>query len=65
MPYSLVGGAEYAKCPCCSEKAFSLDEIEDVFGFRVMETGKEIPQSYCRACRIARCKVGEACKRIE
>lgn len=58
MPYG-----KYAECPCCGERAHGQDEIKEKFGDRKMGDGREIPQSYCRACRSARCKVGEPCKK--
>ncbi|WP_298839736.1 hypothetical protein [uncultured Clostridium sp.] len=62
MPYSLSTGSEYAECPCCGKRANSLGEIEPNFGWRTMETGETIPQSYCRDCRSARCETGQSCK---
>lgn len=53
MPYG-----EYAECPCCKKVAKSKQEIEIKFGYRRMENGKIIPQSYCRECRSARCVAG-------
>jgi hypothetical protein len=50
MPYEIK-----AECPCCSIKAISLNEIERVFGFRVMENKEKIPQSYCKSCRSKKC----------
>lgn len=35
----------------CKIIADSLSEIEEKFGCRKMETGKIIPQSWCRDCR--------------
>lgn len=57
MPYTL-----YAECPCCGKRADSLNEIEANFGWRIMDAGKKIPQSYCRDCRKARCEAGKPCK---
>lgn len=57
MPYG-----EYAKCPCCGDVAYGKDEIEEKFGYRDMGDGRIIPQSYCRACRGARCEAGKPCK---
>lgn len=63
MPYSLEPGAEFAKCPCCGQHhADGLDNIMELFGFRDMGDGRRIPQSYCRACRIAGCTAGSPCK---
>ena len=62
MPYSLSSGNEYAECPCCGKKANSLNEIESKFGWRTMENGETIPQSYCRDCRSAHCEAGLPCK---
>jgi len=56
MPYTIE-----ARCPCCGKYAGSYDEIELLFGWREVN-GKTIPQSYCRACRSARCKAGEPCR---
>ncbi len=53
MPYG-----EYAECPCCGKIAKGEDEIEKKFGYRTMENGKVIPQSYCRKCRSAHCEAG-------
>lgn len=58
MPYTI-----YAECPCCGEKAHSKQEIEDRFGWRNVGIRKTIPQSYCRACRNAKCEAGKPCKR--
>lgn len=58
MPYDKTS----ATCPCCGKKANNLDEIEIKFGWRTMESGKTIPQSYCRACRSAHCESGVPCK---
>ena len=57
MPYEI-----YAECPCCGKSADGINEIEETFGFRTMTDDEKIPQSYCRACRSARCKAGEPCK---
>ena len=56
MPYTIE-----AKCPCCGKEANGKDEIDNLFGWRVVN-GKTIPQSYCYACRGAGCKAGESCK---
>ena len=58
MPYII-----YAECPCCGETVNSKNEIEELFGWRTMEDDEVIPQSYCRACRSARCTAGEPCKK--
>ena len=39
-----------AQCPHCGKKTSGLDEIEDKFGWRIVNN-KTIPQSYCRSCR--------------
>ncbi|MFA6782781.1 MAG: hypothetical protein WCR90_06195 [Sedimentibacter sp.] len=44
MPYG-----DYAECPNCGKVAYGEVEIEEVFGYR--NTGKIIPQSWCRDCR--------------
>lgn len=62
MPYSLLAGNEYAECPCCGRRAKSLNAIEKEFGWRTMEKGETIPQSYCRACRGAHCIANEPCR---
>lgn len=62
MPYSLKNGYEYAECPCCGKCANSINEITVKFGWRTMDTGETIPQSYCRACRSAHCEKGKPCK---
>ncbi|MCL2521026.1 MAG: hypothetical protein FWE37_08535 [Spirochaetaceae bacterium] len=49
-----------ADCPCCYTKAVGRKEIEEKFGFR--NDGK-VPQSYCKECRVAKCKTGEPCKK--
>ena len=63
MPYNLTSGKEFAQCPCCGKKAVSLNEIEPLFGWRTMESGDTIPQSYCRECRSAHCEKGNKCRR--
>lgn len=51
-----------AKCPCCGVSTTGdLNEIENVFGFRNMNNGKKICQSYCRNCRSKHCRVGFKC----
>lgn len=55
MPY----GDNWAECPCCKVKAKGTEEIEEVFGYRNMGDGREIPQSYCRSCRKAGCTATE------
>ena len=57
MPYTIR-----AECPCCQKVATSKSEIEELFGWRTMENGEVIPQSYCRDCRSARCEAGKPCK---
>lgn len=59
MPYTIK-----AECPCCPKTADGLDEIEEKFGWRVVNNRK-IPQSYCRACRAAKCNKDEPCKVIK
>lgn len=55
MPFELE-----AKCPCCGKEAKrDKKRIEQEFGWRNLADGKEIPQSYCRVCRSARCHPGE------
>lgn len=53
MPYTIK-----TECPCCPKTAGSLDEIEEKFGWRVVNNRK-IPQLYCRA---AKCNKDEPCK---
>ena len=57
MPYGV-----YAECPCCGKIAYKQEQIEKNFGYRKMDNGKIIPQSYCRACRSAHCEAGKPCK---
>ena len=45
MPYTIK-----AKCPKCGISANGYDDIEEKFGWRIVED-KKIPQSYCRDCR--------------
>ena len=45
MPYEI-----WAMCPKCRVKADGLEEIKEIFGFRIAN-GKKIPQAYCRKCR--------------
>ena len=40
-----------ASCPQCDTKAYTEAGIEDFFGWRKMEDGKTIRQSWCRECR--------------
>ena len=40
-----------ACCPQCDTKADTLTDIADFFGWRKMENGKLIVQSWCRECR--------------
>ena len=47
MPYG-----DYAECPNCGKVAYGKVGIEEEFGYRNMETGKTIPQSWCRDCRL-------------
>lgn len=54
MPYSLI-----AECPCCGKEALDdINKIEELFGFRKMDDGRKIPQSYCRVCRSSKCEAG-------
>lgn len=49
-----------ANCPCCKLQATNdLNKIEELFGFRTVENGRLIPQSYCRRCRGLRCSPSE------
>lgn len=58
MPYSMR-----AECPCCHLVVDGdLRQIEEEFGLREVAKGQVIPQSYCLACRSARCRKGEPCK---
>ena len=45
----------WAKCPCCDKIANGKGEIDSKFGWRTVNN-KEVPQSYCYACRNAGCK---------
>lgn len=47
MPYG-----EYAECPNSGRIAYGSKEIKNLFGYRKMEDGRIIPQSWCRNCRI-------------
>ena len=40
-----------ASCPQCDTKAYTEAGIADFFGWRKMEDGKTIVQSWCRECR--------------
>lgn len=40
-----------AKCPQCDRRAYSKEVVEAEFGYRTMEDGKVIVQSWCRECR--------------
>jgi hypothetical protein len=40
-----------AKCPQCNRRAYSEPAVESEFGYRTMEDGKVIVQSWCRECR--------------
>ena len=40
-----------ASCPQCDTKAYTEAGIADFFGWRTMEDGKTIVQSWCRECR--------------
>lgn len=49
-----------AKCPCCNKTAKGdINKIEEIFGFRNMDSGKRIAQSYCRVCRRKKCGSGQ------
>lgn len=39
-----------AECPHCGKKANGKDEIDRLFGWRVVN-GKTVPQSWCYECR--------------
>ena len=56
MPYKIE-----AACPCFGKTAYGIEEIERLFGWRKPDN-KQIPQSYCRECRSAKCRAGEPCK---
>jgi len=59
MPHS-----EYAQCPCCGVEAEGdYNTIDGVFGWRNVNNGRRIPQSYCHDCRSARCSADEDCKK--
>lgn len=47
---------EWAECPRCNKLAKGKEEIYKLFGYRIMENGKTIPQSHCRTCRIEELK---------
>lgn len=57
MPYTIS-----AKCPCCKKVANSKNQIDEKFGWRNMDNGETIPQSYCRDCRKAYCGKDSPCK---
>ena len=59
MPYEIK-----SECPCCGKIAIGLGDIEALFGWRT-PNDKTIPQSYCRKCLSAHCKVGNPCKATE
>ena len=41
-----------AFCPCCEHKeAHTVEQVEQLFGYRTMEDGKVRVQSWCRECR--------------
>lgn len=42
-----------AECPKCGKKAKGYDNIEDKFGWRIINDKKK-PQSHCRSCRSKR-----------
>lgn len=50
MPYEIR-----AECPCCKVTSSGINDIKKVFGFRKLQNGEEIPQSYCRTCRKLHC----------
>jgi len=41
---------EYAKCPKCEKIANGVEQVEELFGFRMMN-GKKTVQSQCKKCR--------------
>ena len=45
MPHTIK-----ATCPSCKKKANDYNDIEDKFGWRIVNE-KKIPQSHCRKCR--------------
>jgi len=45
MPYIIK-----AKCPKCGKEVNGYDEIEEKFGWRIVN-GRKVPQSHCRKCR--------------
>ncbi len=47
MPYG-----DYAECPNCGKVAYGEVGIEEEFGYRNMGSGKIIPQSWRRDCRL-------------
>lgn len=40
----------YAQCPQCKKEANKKREIDELFGWRVVN-GEEVPQSWCYECR--------------
>ena len=62
MSYTETENDETAQCPCCGKAAKGKNNIEVEFGYRNRGDGRVIPQSYCRACRIAHCESGKPCK---
>ena len=46
MPYEVK-----AECPKCKKKATSYNDVEEEFGWRIVDNEEKIPQSYCRKCR--------------
>ncbi len=60
MPYTIKAACPCRKCKAnaggkCEANAKSLDEVESIFGFRIMGDGGKEPQAYCRKCRGLRC----------
>lgn len=57
---ALTKGKEPKKtCPICKAMAYTGDEVEHIFGYRNMKSGKKTikaMQSYCRTCRSAKAK---------
>lgn len=39
-----------AECPHCGKVANGRDEIDQFFGWRIVNN-KKVPQSWCRKCR--------------
>jgi len=41
---------ECARCPKCEKTANGVEQVEQLFGFRMMN-GKKVVQSQCKKCR--------------